>query len=105
LEKKISKFKCNKVSVLIILVFIPQPPILEMVLRSSSVVSSKGGKNPPKTQTPLPIPQKRKHHKVFQVQMQYSFRKFFSMQVQFGCLIKGRERKKKSLGTALRLSV
>jgi hypothetical protein len=30
IEKKISKFKCNKVSVLIILVFIPQPPILEM---------------------------------------------------------------------------
>jgi hypothetical protein len=29
--KKISKFKCNKVSVLIILVFIPQPPILEIV--------------------------------------------------------------------------
>jgi hypothetical protein len=29
--KKISKFKCNKVSVLIILVFIPQTPILEMV--------------------------------------------------------------------------
>jgi hypothetical protein len=30
-NKKISKFKCNKVLVLIILVFIPQPPILEMV--------------------------------------------------------------------------
>jgi hypothetical protein len=30
-KKKISKFKCNDVSGLIILVFIPQPPILEMV--------------------------------------------------------------------------
>jgi hypothetical protein len=29
--KKILKFKYNEVSVLIILVFIPQPPILEMV--------------------------------------------------------------------------
>jgi hypothetical protein len=29
--KKNSKFKCNNVSVLIILVFVPQPPILEMV--------------------------------------------------------------------------
>jgi hypothetical protein len=28
--KKISKFKCSKVSVLIILVFVPQPPILEI---------------------------------------------------------------------------
>jgi hypothetical protein len=27
--KKISKFKCNKVSDLIILVLVPQPPILE----------------------------------------------------------------------------
>jgi hypothetical protein len=26
-----NKFKCNKVSVLIILVLVPQPPILEMV--------------------------------------------------------------------------
>jgi hypothetical protein len=30
-NKKISKFKCNKVSVLIILVFVPLPPVLEMV--------------------------------------------------------------------------
>jgi hypothetical protein len=30
-EKKISNFKCNKVSVLVILVFIPKPPILEIV--------------------------------------------------------------------------
>jgi hypothetical protein len=31
IKKGISKFKCNKVSVLIILVFVPQLPILEMV--------------------------------------------------------------------------
>jgi hypothetical protein len=31
LKKKTSKFKCNEVSVLRILVFIPQPPILELV--------------------------------------------------------------------------
>jgi hypothetical protein len=38
----------------------------------------------------------KKTYKVSQVQMQYSFSKFFSMQVQFGCfLIKGREREKK----------
>jgi hypothetical protein len=30
-EKKISLFKCNEVSFLIILVFVPQPPILDMV--------------------------------------------------------------------------
>jgi hypothetical protein len=47
--KKISKFKYNKVSVLIILVFVPQPPILEMCLRSSSVVVSSKGKNTGKT--------------------------------------------------------
>jgi hypothetical protein len=29
--KKISKFKCNKISVVIILVLVPQPLILEMV--------------------------------------------------------------------------
>jgi hypothetical protein len=47
-----------------------------------------------------------KPHQVSQVQMQYSFSKFFSMQVQFSCsLIKGREkkRKKKSLETILRM--
>jgi peptidoglycan biosynthesis protein MviN/MurJ (putative lipid II flippase) len=39
---------------------------------------------------------KKKHHKMSQVQMQYSFSKFFSMQVLFGCcLIKGREEKKR----------
>jgi hypothetical protein len=31
--KKPSKFKCNEVSALIILVFVPQPSILEMVLQ------------------------------------------------------------------------
>jgi hypothetical protein len=31
IKKKTSYFKCNEVSVLIILVFVPQPPILEMV--------------------------------------------------------------------------
>jgi hypothetical protein len=41
----------------------------------------------------------KKTHKVSQVQMQYSFSKFFSMQVYFGCcLIKGREREKKKSG-------
>jgi hypothetical protein len=31
IKNKTSKFKSNEVSVLIILVFIPQPPFLEMV--------------------------------------------------------------------------
>jgi hypothetical protein len=31
IKKKTSKFKCNEVSGLIILVLVPQPPILEMV--------------------------------------------------------------------------
>jgi hypothetical protein len=31
IKKKNSKFKCNEITVLIILVFVPQPPILEMV--------------------------------------------------------------------------
>jgi hypothetical protein len=39
----------------------------------------------------------KKPHKVSQVQMQYSFSKFFSMQLYFSCcLIKGREKKKES---------
>jgi hypothetical protein len=38
---------------------------------------------------------KQKYHKVSQVQMQYSFSKFFSMQVWFSCcVIKGREKKR-----------
>jgi hypothetical protein len=38
---------------------------------------------------------KTKYLKMFHVQMQYSFSKFFSMQVWFGCfLIKGQEKKK-----------
>jgi hypothetical protein len=50
LEKKISNFKCNKVSVLIILVLVPQPPILgdgvsEVVLS----LSYQRGKNLKKT--------------------------------------------------------
>jgi hypothetical protein len=41
----------------------------------------------------------KKTHQVSEVQMQYGFSKFFSMQVQFSCfLIKGRERGKKESG-------
>jgi hypothetical protein len=43
-RKKISKFKCNKVSVLIVLVLVFQPPILRWCLRSSSVIVSSKGK-------------------------------------------------------------
>jgi hypothetical protein len=64
------------------------------------VVSSKGkktGKN--KIKQNHTKQNKKKPHKVSQVQMQYSFSKFFSRQVLFGCfLIKGREREKKESG-------
>jgi hypothetical protein len=76
MEKKISKFKCNKVSVLIILVFLSLQS-WRLCLRSSSVVvSSKGKKAKTKHNT-----KQKKPHKVSQVQMQYSFSKFFSMQM------------------------
>jgi hypothetical protein len=55
--KKPSKFKCNKVSVLIILVFIPLPPILRCC---SVVVSSKEKnkikQNPQNKKTPQSVP-------------------------------------------------
>jgi hypothetical protein len=60
------------------------------------VVSSKGKKTEKAKIKQNHTKQPKKPHKVSQVQMQYSFSKFFSMQVQFGCyLIKSREREKK----------
>jgi hypothetical protein len=92
--KKISKFKCIEISVLIILVFVPQPPILEMVPQMLFCSVSSKGKN--KIEQNCTKQQQQKPHKVSQVQMQYSFSKFFSMLVYFSCfLIKGREREKK----------
>jgi hypothetical protein len=61
-----------------ILVFIPPPPVLEMVRSSSVVVSSKGKKT---GKSKIEQNNNKKTHKVSQVQMQYSFSKFFSMQV------------------------
>jgi hypothetical protein len=52
------------------LVLVPQPPILEMVSQKKFYhCLIKGEKK------------QKKPHKVSQVQMQYSFSKFFSMQV------------------------
>jgi hypothetical protein len=59
-------------------------------------LSHQRGKKPTQTK---PNQTNKKHHKVPQVQMQYSYSKFFSMQVYFSCcLIRGRK-KKKSLET------
>jgi hypothetical protein len=67
-------------------------PFWRGCLRSSSaIVASKGKKLKNKAT------QNKNHLKVSQVQIQYSFSKFFSMQVLFGCcLIKGRWKKKES---------
>jgi hypothetical protein len=74
-------------------------------LRCCSVVVSSKGMHKVEQNCTKKNPKNKKQknpHKVSQVQMQYSFSKFFSMQVYFGCfLIKGREREKKSLETVL----
>jgi hypothetical protein len=80
-EKKISNLKCNKVSVLIILVFIPQPSVLEMVSQKLFYHCFIKGKPKLIKQNKTAQNNNKKPHKVSQVQMQYSFSTFFSMQV------------------------
>uniref|UniRef100_A0A8C0ZS39 Dynein axonemal intermediate chain 3 n=1 Tax=Castor canadensis TaxID=51338 RepID=A0A8C0ZS39_CASCN len=58
--------------------FAPQPPIWRWCLRCCSVVVSSKGKN--NINQNCTKQNKTKTHKVSQVQMQYSFSKFFSMQ-------------------------
>jgi hypothetical protein len=62
------------------LVFVPQPPILEM-WEVVLWLSHQRGKRLEKPKQNKTAQNKIKPHKVSQVQMQYNFSKFFSMQV------------------------